>query len=92
MNKFTPGPWRVVGCTVQAGTVEDRNHVVTARCDEIEEYEDFQGEGPANARLIAAAPELLAALEDLIAPYNASEEYQAKIDRARAVIKKAKGE
>ena len=47
----------------------------------------------ANARLIAAAPELLAALEDLFALAETDESgriYGATLDKARAAIAKAK--
>lgn len=50
----------------------------------------------ANARLIAAAPDLLAALEailpDAIANHIGGPDTQARIDAARAAIAKAKGE
>jgi len=47
----------------------------------------------ANARLIASAPELLAALEALVTTHFASEdEYDEAITAARAAIAKAKGE
>lgn len=89
----TPGPWwRALGAdgVYEVGAGDE----VLARVQRREVSFGFKagGSDEANARLIAAAPELLAALEDLIAPYNMSEDYQAKIDRARAAIKKAKGE
>lgn len=51
----------------------------------------------ADARLVAAAPEMLAALEALVGEadlgeVDLGEEERAKLDRARAAIAKAKGE
>ncbi len=45
----------------------------------------------ANARLIAAAPELLAALEKMIEPYGPADDCW-QIREARAAIAKARGE
>ena len=93
--KHTPGPWRI-----------DRNNswpiYVSAESD---------GEGvammdgllelrEANARLIAAAPELLQALEWMQSLFLPSGAYQEKfqdqlsmaLEKAEAVIRKAKGE
>jgi len=54
-QKHTPGPWRIVdGQSIHAGTGEDR---LIAHCHAGHEPERF-----ANAHLIAAAPDLLAAL------------------------------
>jgi hypothetical protein len=53
---------------------------------------------PRNARLIAAAPDLLAALEHMVAVSNwattiqSEEQYDAMIASAEAAIRKAKGE
>lgn len=57
----TPGPWRLdnrAGGRVVAG-IDDT--VANTRCQS-----DLQHQHEANARLIAAAPEILAALEQLI--------------------------
>jgi hypothetical protein len=51
------------------------------------EWPDNQAEAKANARLIAAAPEMLAALESLTHPMASDEDLQ----NALAVIAKAKG-
>jgi len=56
----TPGPWTFNGDHVVAGT-----HTVLA--DPFASDALFGGEGEANARLIAAAPDLLAALVKLVA-------------------------
>ncbi len=62
-------------------------------------YDDpkIASENLANARLIAAAPELLSALEDMLGTYMGDREMTAEdcvraADIARAAIAKAKGE
>jgi len=82
--KHTPGPWGVKGWRVTIpGTGEvtlAAPGVTTATAD-------------ANARLISAAPELLAALEFCSDALNteAGGLYEAHIKQARAAIAKAKG-
>src|SRR5688572_26003126 len=89
----TPGPWRVV--------TDQGNHLVTSRSSNIcRLYRDHEAdhEANANARLIAAAPELLAALKGLmkaIAPdgsLKGLEKYFVEPVRvADLVIRKAEG-
>lgn len=55
--KHTPGPWGLCGTKV-IGTIEQQRPIAT-----VEAGTNFH----ANARLIAAAPEMLAALRDLAA-------------------------
>ena len=57
MNAHTPGPWRVTRHTEFLVKVETRNTVI---CDALGKLTE---ETLANARLIASAPEMLAALE-----------------------------
>jgi hypothetical protein len=85
-TKHTPGPW-VIG---------KRDHDVvmvdtasgTAICDVYGESDDR----PANARLIAAAPDLLAALEDIArGDYSDPLCMKTPEQRAREAIAKAKG-
>ena len=89
----TPGPWQAIEWTCHAPTtvVVDDDAVVTkkrvvADCDTT-----------ADARLIAAAPDLLVALEEMVKAFNVyapkygSGEYNCVID-ARAAIAKATGE
>lgn len=61
----TPGPWRVVGPQAVKSPTGEVATVYPARHSESIEEEDAGRE--ANARLIAAAPDLLAALRDIIA-------------------------
>ena len=99
-EKFTPGPWRVMGpyggitrpwidadlngskrSIIICGTEEDERGIV----------------GISNAALIAAAPDMYAALKDLLAlPQNqcgnCDDESECKFCRASAALSKARGE
>ena len=95
--KHTPGPWYV-----GSGTYEGRNiySVASVTDDEGFTYQPIVASAEddgikcwdANARLIAAAPELLEALEELIAATQHLDPCQATAEKARAAIAKAKGE
>lgn len=90
-HKHTPGPWRVV--------VDDTDSQVTGfPCIEANNYTVVGCEGMygdierdyANARLIAAAPDLLSLVEDALEDVT---EFQTDWDKdARAAIEKAKGD
>ena len=94
MSKHTPGRWMI--------SAERYRYIhVYAHGGGIAHLDTVDGEGMANANLIAAAPELLEALEALLAlneNYSAfgGEIHRDRIDRAwdnaRAVLKKARGE
>lgn len=60
--QHTPGPWRPCEETMVRVVVADNGRWI-ADCD----FEGPPSESDANARLIAAAPDLLAALEDAAA-------------------------
>ena len=86
-SNFTPGPWIAIPTTAisrNANTV--RMDVVTTSG----EWNPAFVAGdilPSDAHLIAAAPDLLAALERLAHPMADDED----LDYARAIIAKAKG-
>ncbi|MDO4708233.1 MAG: hypothetical protein Q4B94_00150 [Pseudomonadota bacterium] len=90
MSKHTPGPW-----SARDIYVRDKNDTIVALMgDEVEQ-------SLADARLIAAAPELLEALKELVAwdleslPEEVSLGYsgiEQDIARAKAAIVKATGE
>lgn len=99
-SKHTPGPWRL-------GEEDNRNCMIPVLCGDEEEpyavaevshYDDFPpGEqGSENAKLIAAAPELLEALEALVDDLDnkALRRYLNRnvVTTARKAIAKAKGE
>jgi type VI protein secretion system component VasF len=82
-TQHTPAPWRI-----QFNSVSDEYRMLD---DDNDQIEFSREQGRANARLISAAPDLLAALEELcLAPNkHRPEEYW---EAARAAIAKAKGE
>lgn len=101
MSKHTPGPW-VTDNSVLRGSInrldEPRRHIALTSDWEKEKGDREQNE--ANARLIAAAPELLEALEDVMSDLfyqiashhdeRTARNYPSLVD-ARAAIAKAKG-
>lgn len=93
----TPGPW-------EANDTDGEHHAIVSPTDESPDHFTVICIGPnaatenANARLISAAPDLLAALEDCVgildhllrlSPVHG---YRRDIAAARAAIAKAKGE
>lgn len=95
----TPGPWRVgvVGYAPMPAfdlptvRTKDGQHVAYVFATDADDAQAL-----ATAHLIAAAPDLLAALEDAVdgLEYHQREYgsgFQNRIDTARAAIKKAKG-
>jgi hypothetical protein len=86
-TKFTPGPWRY------QEESDAYTHIVRAG----EHYfvcqlpQDTSGKAEANARLIAAAPDMLTILNecaDFVQPFNRASDL---LDRIEAVIAKAEG-
>lgn len=94
MSKHTPGPWTVE--SVRSGFyIMSQFDVIVATADPDGRYGTIGNE--ANARLIAAAPDLLAALKHIISNCRVFCEDSMDIDDgavydARAAIAKAKGE
>lgn len=82
MSKHTPGPWRATLKTVTAPETEDRLAL------EVRIHGGNVDDNRANARLIAAAPELLEALVELLAEVEGC---GASEKKARAAIAKATG-
>jgi hypothetical protein len=100
--QFTPGPWlvrfdedrfdsKLSVLEVIDGSEASLNHpqgeLVLARVN-VSAFAPHMDEPLANARLIASAPDLLAALERLAHPMADDED----LDYAREIIKKAKGQ
>ena len=82
MTQHTPGPWKTTGANI---TDANRNHVATVT-------DGGTTDGEANARLIAAAPELLAALKDIAETQWANGvPSSGALREARAAIAKAEG-
>lgn len=93
MSKHTPGPWAATykhlgdaPFVVESGQPGEPNGgCYMAEC--------YGPDAEANARLIAAAPELLEALELLLfAPPSGCVDHHAIDAKARAAIAKARGE
>lgn len=95
MSKHTPGPWTVDGNVIRGD--EKSNGSVSVACilDVAYPYGRWAGESAqANARLIAAAPDLLEAAE-LCRKYmyeHASNTQDNAFDKLCAAIAKATGE
>lgn len=99
-TKFTPGPWKVepVNYDGDGGTLVRFNGVCIANVWGVLEYRQVDEESSANAHLIAAAPELYEAMEDLLTVladrkykgFEARLESHSRI--ARAALAKARGE
>lgn len=95
---YTPGPWIVtddVNAHVIRGAEQPRNErgVDFVFRDYVASI--WGGYHEANARLIAAAPDLLAALEAMVKSWEHGISYndaRNEIGNARAAIAKAKGE
>jgi hypothetical protein len=100
--QFTPGPWLVrfdedrfdsklsvleVIDGSDASLSHPQGELVLARVN-VSAFAPHMDEPLANARLIASAPDLLAALERLAHPMADDED----LDYAREIIKKAKGQ
>lgn len=92
MNKHTPGPWRVAE-TVKVLRV-DGAAMVRPVDDNNYEYGAVAAIpiGKQNANLVAAAPELLDALEALMPYVKGSESFATQYANALAAIAKARGE
>jgi len=105
MSEYSPSPWKVVSNPYYREIVSDEDGTIADACSSkyiggnpIDGYTD---KSEANARLIAAAPELLEALEFMFEQItnekNASYTFEAYtrgigIHKARIAIAKAKGE
>lgn len=103
--QHSPGPWNISRNTVHSGQIAVLHNCRNGDFLEIWSRPQLgnQDTQHANAELIAAAPELLEALNKLLSIYEEqiSDEYdgtgdvyemmQAKADFARATIAKAKG-
>lgn len=89
-SAHTPGPWAVSG-TDTVGTYVGGRYEYTCVAMVGPERRAAEGEREANARLIAAAPDLLDALERLVANLDEGDFISAtRIEGARAAIGKAR--
>jgi len=86
MAEHTPGPWTAKGSTIQI----TENFLMSPQWNENVDRDEIDQEFRANARLIAAAPALLEALENLENDAGQIPEHAWKI--VCAAIAAAKGE
>ena len=91
-TEHTPGPWQSFNGGAVVGTVENSGgstYVADIR-------HRANGESAANARLIAAAPDMLAALERIAAITGSTGGHKSMVEEfqflAHAAIAKARGE
>lgn len=91
-TKFTPGPWRDTFHDAPYGI----DHVIKAAATKDEPHGAWianASRNEANARLIAEAPRLYAALEALVEAVSAPTIiFNAAMDQARAALVAARGE
>jgi outer membrane PBP1 activator LpoA protein len=101
MSSFTPGPWRIdetahhdCGYGRSSNTIVGKNGEPVVLFDPSDgEYAEALDPRSADALLIAAAPELLEALKEMLAYSGIIEERDTNYatNKARAAIKKATG-
>ena len=87
MSQHTPGPWSLRGRTIRGPHPKDPKGRTRIVANAVWDRGTYVDEAEANAHLIAAAPELLEALE--IALDCAGDAWWA--EKAEAAIEKAKG-
>lgn len=97
MSKHTKGPWLTDRNNTHTGQIATIHHCFNNDWVEIWSSETGMGEAEqeANARLIAAVPELLEALEEVIDAWqygSSIEEASEVYKKAKQIIAKAKGE
>ena len=97
-TKHTPGPWKAVKCGVYQNSQERIDVPVHVASTGDDEYKGIGCEAQlANARLIAAAPDLLAACEMALGEFHAQAQQPDAIrlitatDALCAALAKAKG-
>ena len=103
MIKYTSGPWCVINSEERKKIFGDEDTNCSGLTIITNDYDDdpsiiaevpewVPGEGNSDANLIAAAPDLLEALEELARfEFDNFAQHVSVIDKARAAIAKAKG-
>lgn len=90
MSAHTPGPWTLGSRVISADTHDTFNVAVALLSSAREAPELSEDERAANGRLIAAAPDLLEALEEMVDAVGFGSE-DPSVERARAAVVKARG-
>ena len=98
MNKHTPGPWRTIESinttmrTVVGPDFPGQGYIADVNLCRTNDAQDVDGE--ANARLIAAAPELLQLVKDMREAFyvkGTRKALLAVMERSKSVMEKAEG-
>lgn len=102
MDKHTPGPWHVGERNAILGTyIRDANGFCVAVANTPNNQRAYYIDETANARLISAAPDLLAGAAEAVAAWDMEEDtpehnhedrLEAAIAMLRAAIRKAGGD
>lgn len=85
MSEPTPGPWEAVCCSI----TKEVDGIAVEVAVVLRWFPEFH----ANAQLMAAAPDLLAALEEHLRLWGADQDmpdFTDAIEQARAAVKKAR--
>jgi hypothetical protein len=93
-TQHTPGPWQVKTYAYRSHIVADvREEGGIENWEGVASIDESDGQGTANASLIAAAPELLAALNAMLTHMGMDEDSwnRPTFEQARAAVAKAKG-
>jgi hypothetical protein len=94
MKQHTPGPWAIESPDISGAPFRVRKAENHPQGDlticHVNPYLAYESE--ANARLIAAAPDLLQAVEDFLLLATLHDWEGAAIDNAREALRKAKGD
>lgn len=101
-TKWTPGPWETEGLLIRGGQSKCGQYkLYTAGCNYSSDYRT-SGEAEANAKLIAAAPELAEACQAMLEAYacnadrtavaTGEDSLHSSVRAARAALRKARGE
>ena len=89
--EHTPGPWRVAYLDCNRQSVVMGEHIEIATCWH-HSVGSIEKEMHANARLIAAAPDLLEALNAVEGAYQCGADLNTVMDQVKSAIAKANGE
>lgn len=92
MSKFTPGPWKVINLITGYGVDASLKRLPSAR---VRITRTLSDQDLANAQLIAAAPDMYKALNELLELLEEHEPnwyLQGHYNRASAALAKARGE
>ena len=93
MGKHTTGPWKAVGRYVEAGNGALVCNTIEMRMKNEIEQERESYKSRANARLIAAAPDMLNALEECADVFESgAPDFAGILKTVRGVITKAREE